>query len=245
MRTDLFVYSPNGQKECHMSFSGESDIHTLDLTPGEKQIVAIVNSPYTFTEPATAKIESLEQIRFKFKDDSPEHPAMSGSAGCIVGEDTYIIIDVTPLLCSIELTEVNNNLTSYRLLENPRIRLTGINPEAEIMRASGFRPSGSGCDGEPAALPCDVGFYSQYPGTTLYCYPDETPENMIGTDRTELIFECEIQDTTRRFTVPLPPLPRGSVCPVSITVDETQENTYICSYVCSSKNKPRSYTPVR
>lgn len=237
MRTDLFAFSASGQMEHHATFHNSLQEHDLLLSEGEKHIVAIVNSPYNFNDQALTRIESLEQLRFKFKDDSPQHPAMSGSAVCVVaGSGTTVEMAVTPLMCSVILSEVSNNLSRYRLLENPRIRLLNMNAEAEILRTSGFRPAENSFDGELVPLPCDIGFYTQYPGTALCCYPDETPDDVLGTQQTELLFECEIQDTTRRFTVPLPPLKRGCICPVGITVDETPENTYICTYVSTSQN---------
>ena len=176
-RTDLFVFTAAGQQECHLCFTDSSDTHRAALTQGEKQIVAIVNSPYILNGQSTSKIESLEQLVFQFKDDSPGHPAMSGSTTCVISPGTVSVeVPITQLMCSVVLTDISNNLTHYRLLENPRISLTAINPEAEIMRVNGFRPSGMARDGEAVALPCDVGFYTQYPGTVLHCYPDETPD---------------------------------------------------------------------
>lgn len=248
LRTDLFVFDAAGQREAYFNFTDSSDVHTISASCGEKSIVAIVNSPYNFNEQAIAKLESLELVKFKFKDDSPTHMAMSGISGCTVaddGETVELEIPVTPLMCHLTLTDVSNNLSGYRRLENPRVRLLSINPEAEILRVDGFRPIGDAIDGETVFLPCDIGFYTQYPGTTLYCYPDETPENMLGTERTRLMFECEIHDTTRQFEIPLPTMPRGSDCPISLTVDETPENTYICTHVSTSPNTQRSSTPHR
>lgn len=234
MRTDLFVYSLSDQKglELHAGFDDSSSVHTLELQEGEKEIVAIVNSPYSFNDQALGKLESLEQVQFNFKDDDPLAPAMSGKASLSVCPDTEseIGIGVTPLFCTIVLSEASNNLTNYRRLENPRVFLRNLNPKAEILRESGFRPSENIDEGQRTPLPCDVGFYTQHPGTTLYCYPNETPENMLGSPRTELVLECEIRDTTRQFTVELPPLSRSSVHSVAITVDEAQEYSYRVFY---------------
>lgn len=230
VRTDLFVYSLSDQKglERHARFDDSSSVHALELSGGEKEIVAIVNSPYTFNDQATGKLESLEQVQFNFEDENPQSPAMSGNNSVNVMEDSAqdIEITVTPLMCRIILSEVSNNLRGYQRLENPRIFLRNLNPKADILRESGFRPAENIEEGQRTPLPCDVGFYTQYPGTVLCCYPNETPENMLGSPRTELVLECEIRDTTRQFTVELPPIGRASAHSVVITVDEAEEYTY-------------------
>ena len=230
VRTDLFVYSLSDQKglEHHESFDDSSAVHTLDLTAGEKEIIAIVNSPYTFNDQALARIESLEQVQFAFEDEDMLSPSMSGKNSLTVraSEETSVEINVRTLVCRIVLAEASNNLGSYQRLENPRVFLRNLNPKADILRENGFRPSDNIDEGRRCALPCDVGFYTQYPGTTLLCYPNETPENMLGSPRTELVLECEIRDTTRQFTVELPPLSRASAHSVAITVDEATEYSY-------------------
>lgn len=230
VRTDLFVYSLSDQKglEFHGRFDDSSNVHTIDLQEGEKEIITIVNSPYRFNDQALGKMESLEQVQFKFEDDNPLTPAMSGRGSLTVEPDSEagIEIGVTPLLCRITLSEASNNLSNYQRLENPRIFLRNLNPKAEILRENGFRPSENIEEGQRCPLPCDVGFYTQRPGTVLYCYPNETPENMLGSPRTELVLECEIRDTTRQFTVELPALGRAGVKSVAITVDEAHEYHY-------------------
>ena len=230
LRTDLFVYPLSGSQtlEGHFTFNESSADHTLELSEGEKQIVAIVNSPYSFNDAALSKLESLEAVEFSFEDENPESPSMSGHANaCIVKGSTISVgIDVTPLMCSIVLADASNNLPDYLRLEDPYIYLRNINPKAGILRENGFRPAENVEKGIPAPLPCDVGFYTQYPGTTLYCYPNETPEYTLGTPRTELVFECTIRDTLRSFPIQLPPLSRGSVHRVSLTVDESEEYSY-------------------
>ena len=230
VRTDLFVYSLSDQKglEIHECFDDSSAVHTLELTAGEKEIIAIVNSPYSFNDQALGRVESLEQVQFAFEDEDMQSPSMSGKNSITVreDEDTSVEISVRTLVCRIVLAEASNNLSNYLRLENPRVFLRNLNPKADILRESGFRPSDNIEEGQHCALPCDVGFYTQYPGTTLLCYPNETPENILGSPRTELVLECEIRDTTRRFTVGLPPLSRASAHFVAITVDEATEYSY-------------------
>ena len=226
-RLDLFLFDAEGlrQLESHSSTYQRTN-HQLELrsTGGEKIAVAIANSPYAFDTVALQRYEAVEQIRFNLTDDSPSCPIMSGVCQFSVPGDCCIKLE--PLLCSVTLDEVSNNLAGYELLENPRIMLTGLNPWAEVMRESGFRPAEDCSDTLRASLPCDVGFYTQRPGTTLYCYPNETPENSLGSQRTKLTFECEIRDTTRRFPVPLPPLQRGCSVHVALTVNESDDYRY-------------------
>ena len=87
------------------------------------------------------------------------------------------------------------------------------------LRQQDFRPTELIDAGAWTLLPCDVGYFSQEPNLTLWCYPNDTPEDILGVPRPSLEFACEIAGTTCSFEVPLPPLPRACSKEVIITVD--------------------------
>ncbi|MCR5841993.1 MAG: hypothetical protein K6G86_07965, partial [Bacteroidales bacterium] len=82
-----------------------------------------------------------------------------------------------------------------------------------------FRPTELIDAGDWQALPCDVGYFPQYPGITLWCYPNDTPETILGAPRPSVEFACEIRGQTCTFEIPLPPLPRGCTKEIELTVD--------------------------
>jgi hypothetical protein len=96
-----------------------------------------------------------------------------------------------------------------------------------ILRQQDFRPAEL-IDATPwTALPCDVGYFPQEPRLSLWCYPNDTPESILGTPRPSLEFECRIGGETCSFEVPLPPLPRGCTKEVALTIDGPDEFHYI------------------
>ena len=213
-RTDIFVYEQEGTGALcsHKELHDLPDTLKIRTTPGKKTYVGICNFPFKFNLQGLQKYDSMELLTINFQDDDPSVPLLSGQSG------DEGIIALTPLLCSVTLSSVSNALDGYELLENPRVWLSGINPFAEVLRSEEFRLKEELENIEKTQLPNDIGFYTQYPGTTLYCYPNDTPETILGTERTVFNFECEINGETCRFTKTLPPMPRGSAAKVDITV---------------------------
>ena len=127
-----------------------------------------------------------------------------------------------PKLKTINLDNVTalKSHSTYAAFQNCTA-LTEVNlpNAAEILREQEFRPTELIDAGPWSKLPYDVGFFSQEPGITLWCYPNDTPEDVLGVPRPSLEFECKIRGETCSFSVPLPPLPRGSSREVELTVD--------------------------
>ena len=44
------------------------------------------------------------------------------------------------------------------------------------MQTTGFRAD-EPAEGKAVRLPCDIGLYTQYPGTKLWCYPLDLPDS--------------------------------------------------------------------
>jgi hypothetical protein len=217
-RLDLFVYDADGLRpmEKQLEFNGlqeELDIPTL---PGDKLVVGIANSPKRFNRKALERYDAMEQLSFNYADDDPDRPVLGGfvktNAQC--GE-----IRLQPLLCCIRLVKVSNTMDGYELLENPCIRLRDLPNAAEILRLQEFRPAELIDAGPWTPLPYDVGYFPQEPNLTLWCYPNDTPEDVLGVPRPYLEFQCSIRGSVCSFKVPLPPLPRACTKEISLTID--------------------------
>jgi len=222
---DLFIYGTDGIRplERHFrldSLPGELGIPTL---PGEKLLVGIANSPRQFSLKALERYDAMEQLAFAFTDDDPARPILAGRATTDGQTGT---VTLQPLLCQIILASVANTMDGYELLENPRIRLRDLPATAEILREKDFRPADLIDAGAWVSLPFDIGYFPQEPGVSVWCYPNDTPEDILGTPRPTLEFACEIKGASCSFDIPLPPLPRGCKKEVDLTVDSRDNYSY-------------------
>ena len=217
--TDIFVYGTGGlQKlEKHVRIDSLPREFHCKVTKGVKIFVAICNCPYGFNLTALDKYESMELLAFNFSEDDPGTPLLSGKT---IGEGE---IWLAPLLCKVVLEEISNALDGYELLESPRIYLTGANPSSEILRTGEYRPKEEFGGVVEARLPYDVGFFSQYPRTTLYCYPNDTPDDILGCIRTVFHFECHIGGEKRDYEIPLPQFTRGAVLGIKLAINSPEE----------------------
>ena len=213
---DLFVYQADGLKELqfHERISGGDAVLSLsDSLP--KTLAVVANVRGTFNLDALNHFDSLDALVFRFSDDNPQAPLMTGIGSFVPGRDTTVAL--TPLLCTVQLTEVSNWMDGDRLAENPRVWLENINGQAEMFRERGFTVR------DPVAskterLPFDIGLYSQYPGTKLYCYPNDLPNPTTGNPATELVFQYEVDGKTRTQRYILHPIQRGSTIPVEVMI---------------------------
>ena len=222
---DLFIYDAEGTKnlQTYMHCDSPSETVCLNALPGDKILVGIANSPRRFNLNALARFDAMEQLQFQFPDDSPDFPILGGF--CQTGADRGDI-RLRPLLCKVVLTTVSNTMDGYELVEEPRVRLTNLPAAAEILRDSGFRPNELLDAGAWQALPCDVGYFPQKPGIELWCYPNDTPENILGTPRPCLELECVILGKTCSFECPLPPMERGSTKEVELVINGPYDYRY-------------------
>lgn len=224
-RLDLFIYAAEGLRtlEKQLTYDELQEELNIPTLPGAKRIVGIANSPRRFNSKALERYDAMEQLCFNYTDDDPDRPILGGAARTVeeIGE-----IHLQPLLCGITLTKVCNTLDGYELLENPRVRLRDLPNAAEILRQQEFRPTELIDAGAWTPLPYDVGYFPQKPGITLWCYPNDTPEDVLGVPRPWLEFECTIRGANCSFEVPLPPLPRACTIEVTLTIDGPGEYTY-------------------
>ena len=217
-RLDLFIYGADGLRalERQATFNELQTEYSIPTLPGDKLVVGIANSPHRFNRKALERYDAMEQLSFNFADDDPAQPILGG-AGKTRAESCEI--QLQPLLCGISLVKVSNTMDGYELLENPRVRLRDLPNAAELLRQQEFRPAELIDAGAWTPLPYDVGFFSQEPNLTLWCYPNDTPEDVLGVPRPYLEFECTIRGTSCSFEVPLPPLPRACKVEVALTID--------------------------
>ena len=222
---DLFVYDAGGTQplEKHLLYDRLPDSLAFLTTEGEKILVGIANSPRRFNLSALGRFDAMQKLSFSFAEDDPACPVL-GAAATTAGQAGEMVLK--GLLCRITLRTVTNTLDDYELLEEPRVRLIDLPDNAEILREKDFRPAELLDAGPWVALPCDVGFFPQEPHISLWCYPNDTPEEILGVPRPSLEFECRIDGSLCSFDIPLPPLPRGCSKEVELTVDGPDSFSY-------------------
>ena len=222
---DLFVYESGGTQalEKHLLYDRLPDSLSFLTTTGEKILVGIANSPRRFNLAALGRFDAIQKLTFAFTDDDPECPVLGG---CVTTVGQAGELNLSGLLCRITLRTVTNTMDGYELLEEPRVRLIDLPDNAEILREQEFRPTELLDAGPWVSLPYDVGFFPQEPDISLWCYPNDTPEEILGVPRPSLEFACRIEGEPCSFDVPLPPLPRGCSKEVELTVDGPDKYTY-------------------
>lgn len=138
-----------------------------------KTIVVLGNMPGEINPYAVDHFDALDRLEMSLNDDDPAAPFLSGKAVWSGGECE---VQLLPLLCCIVIESITNMNDDYTLLENPRVWLSGINTRAALMQTTGFRTA-EPADGKAVRLPYDIGLYTQYPGTKLWCYPLDLPDS--------------------------------------------------------------------
>ncbi|MBR4809247.1 MAG: hypothetical protein IK031_03095 [Bacteroidales bacterium] len=222
-RLDVFAYDADGLHSLVLSrrYGFLPDSLLLYGPAKGMTVVAVANSPFDFNMDALDRYESAELLAYRFEDDTPSAPLMSGQGS--VEADGTTIITLTPMLARVVLGEVSNELGNYLRLEDPRITMESMNASAELLRSSGFYPSETVPEPPVMRLPYDIGIFPQRPGTQLFCFPNDSQGAGIGTPATVFVFECEISGATRRFSVPLPSLRRNSTTFVDVTITANEE----------------------
>ena len=205
--TDVLVYRTDGLKdlEAHLRSDGPTvQLSTADSLP--KKVAVVANAGGSFNTGALNHFDSLDGIVLRLADENPSAPVMSGIFDILPGHDTTLTL--TPLLCTVELISVTNWFIEDKLAENPRVWLENVNTEAELFRTQGFTVRDA-ARSKTVYLPFDIGIYTQYPQTRLFCYPNDLPNPDAGNPATELVLQCEIEGETWTGRFTLHPIMRG------------------------------------
>lgn len=177
---DILVYggAPLLRLESCTRYEARADslrVELKDTLP--KTIVVLGNMPGEINPYAVDHFDALDRLEMSLWDDDPGAPFLSGKAVWSGGECE---VQLLPLLCCIVIESITNMNDDYTLLENPRVWLSGINTRAPLMQTTGFRAD-EPAEGKAVKLPYDIGLYTQYPGTRLWCYPCDLTDGQFAT----------------------------------------------------------------
>lgn len=224
----ILVFRNDGIRELAQIIQADNGGAVKVWTDGGEWIaVAIANSTTAVERKSVSRYDGLSQLEFMFQDDDPQAPVMTGVCGFAAGERGKKI-SLEPFMCRVDIASVSNAMDGDVLVENASVRLTDMNPIVNALQEDEFIAAEVIAEGRKAVLPYDVGFYTQYPGISLYCYPDTSPRGSLGSLSTGVLFECEIDGEKRSSSCSLPELPRGSSVSVDITVFSPDDIRFFC-----------------
>ena len=138
-RLDLLIYEDAAEGQLVHHYCCRKDVEKeieLRLPTGRKRAVAIANSPKALNKKALSTYSSIKLIKYSFEDDNPDYPIMG--AVSLSGEEP---LELEPLLCSVVVKQIANNMDDYELFESPRVRLCNINATAELFGKLKYHPS--------------------------------------------------------------------------------------------------------
>ncbi len=190
----------------HRRTEGKDSLHLTLKENKTYKIVAIANANGKFNEEALRHYDSWESFETCLSNENTDFPIMALSETLETDTDKTILY-LKPLLCTIQIRSVSHLLSDDTLIETPRAYLKNCSSKGKPLTVGLIAPFEQK-DSPITYLPSDIGLYTQYPGTVLYAYPNETASTPT-TPPTELVLEYEINGQTRRYSQIIHPLERG------------------------------------
>ncbi|MBR1575682.1 MAG: hypothetical protein IJ654_04445 [Bacteroidales bacterium] len=226
-RMDLFVFDDDGIRALDSytrSFAYSPTSVDVRSASGAKRAVAIANLPLPdgFVT-SVSHYEDLHKVIAELTEDDPAFPVMSGEARFMAGEDRNCAISLEPVMSTVEIHSLKCQFQgSYagQSLKRVKVYLTGISCRSELLRQEGFLPTeslnvGGLSERDLARLPYSGMVYRYlgngtpagggrvYGGTALYCYPNETDEETLGSPFTRLVIEGLLDGKTCYYAIPV------------------------------------------
>ena len=218
-RIDLFVFNDDDSRRLDSYCSmGRPDTPYIYVTSGagDKLVVAVANcTGRSFTYDEFSSYESLESVVWELKDEDPAHPVMSGECQVSAGAGGYTPLHLTPLLSGVCLDFLKCDFSGRgyrsRTLENCSVYLTNLSGSSEILRQDGFKisrlenPGGLDYDYLSTMRHPEMIRRSVVPGqwspVDLYCYPNDVSDGSIGSPRTKMVVQGDIDGITYFYPI--------------------------------------------
>ncbi|MFA6592473.1 MAG: hypothetical protein WCR48_02040 [Bacteroidales bacterium] len=188
---------------------------------GKKILVAVANSQdekYEWDE--MGSFDVLNERMADLMKESPESPLMSATAEITAGEKSGCSVKLEPLMSKVSIStlccDFHNRPYKDEKLKDVRIYLTNVNTKCELLRTESFNPISLLNSGrlevenvEKMICPelvfkhpgIDVDGYVSHPGCDLFCYPNSTSDETIGSPFTRLVIEGEIEGRTYYYPI--------------------------------------------
>lgn len=207
---DIFFFRDDalGRLDSYQRLGG-SDSPVAASLRGRRKMALLANSSqdrYTWT--SVNSFEGLKGITASIMDESPVRPVMSALADVDAGSAGTCEILLEPLISEIVLARINCDFTGKTYegcnIEDPRVYLTNVNaccsPFADSYETLSSVVNCGGLDEEQMSrmhtpgmlysdLPEPITTSISSPFLKFYCYPNQAPEESLGTPWTRLVIE--------------------------------------------------------
>ena len=220
-RLDLFVFDEDniGALDSYVSYERYiPEGLKVASAGGAKIVAAVANMPQM--EDFISRIgclEDLRRVKSELSNDNPDTPVMSGTGRFRGKEDTSCLVSLAPMMSRVELKDLSFEVSGSGLTE-VKVYLTGISSSVGILQEKEFMPSGILNFGELSekdlALLPSSGMVYRYLGNgrkssgktvfgpaTLYCYPNESTGESLGSPFTRLVIEGKVNGEKRFWSV--------------------------------------------
>ena len=214
---DIFIFEDNplGRLDSYRQTKiNTSDNYTITAysSSGPKKAVILANYNGNRRFPQnTHSYECLTKVISRLQDEDIANPAMCGETVCFTGKNIPHTITLRPFISEIRLNTIRCDFsgTEYEgeRMKNIKVYLINVNTECKVLQENGFKPSGiinAGrlCEDDLRGfkqsdlvlktIDKSIGANVYKPDIKLYCYPNESTEETLGTPFTRLVIEGEI-----------------------------------------------------
>lgn len=223
---DIFIFEDNplgrldSYRKAKINTSGDCTIPAYSSS-GKKKAVIIANHDKDARYwQDIHNYESLMKAISRLQDEDIAHPTMCGETTYITGDNIRHTISLRPFISEIRLRSIRCDFsgTEYEgeRMKNIKVYLTNVNTECRILQENGFTPSGLVNAGRLSeedlsgfrqpelvfkTIDKPVGPKVYEPDIKLYCYPNESTEETLGTPFTRLVIEGEINGETWYYPI--------------------------------------------
>ena len=231
-RADVFFFSDDSlmRLDAFQRFEGPGAVVDASSTVGKKRAVAVANYPGDrYVWAGVNSLESLSAVRMALRDEEIDSPVMTGqfmSDGTPLSTRT---VSMRPLLAMVRLNSLRCDFSSrpYEGSYLDSVRVYIVNASAYCALLSDGAPveyinAGGLEDDSPACLSANlngrIGRAKVYPNICLYCYPNDSKEDVLGSPFTRLVVEGRMRGHIYAYPVNLTGLARGMCYSIDMVI---------------------------
>lgn len=217
-RCELFIYRCDalGTLAVHRAAENTDDNPQffIRLEEGRYRAVVVCNACAPVNPAAVARKDYFDIFSYSFTDEDPLYPLCSSVLEFEAGGQ--IRIEPRKLLCTVHLASVRREFQggdAKTVVERPQVFLTNVPAKCEVLKQSGFHPSEFVEPHIASTLFCqrlgiDLGYDELHPDVKLYCYPNDSQED-IASPHTKIVLEGRLNGKYCRWEAGLGAMGRG------------------------------------